>query len=125
MVVLTRRSLSASRRRLLDRCSELQHGRVEGLQIRGGDPVLDCGARVILTMTFAGDVKAIPRNRPDNYVLKRAWVDLFARFDLIGTGFIPRIDFKDGLPCFAAVEEQLFGEMDAKRSRCGLGEPRP
>ena len=104
---LRRTSLSPARQRFLALLTETDFGRIERLQIRGGEPLFTAQTRVIRTITFGRETDAKPDRPRGDWELKRSVVELFVHFDKIANGEIIYIDIKAGLPCFMAIEEPL------------------
>ncbi len=96
---LTKRSLSPARKRLVELLQRLNFGRIEGLQVRGGEPVLDPLPRIVREVKLAAAENG-PRPEADNrdFLLKAQVVDLFGELDRLGTGTIELLEVKHGLP---------------------------
>lgn len=94
----TTAALSPARRRLVTLLQQVNFGRLEGLVVRGGEPVLDPLPVVVREHKFAGENG--PRaelGRPDT-ALKAQHLDLLAELDRLGDGHIPVLTVKHGLP---------------------------
>lgn len=76
-------------------------GRLEGLVVRGGEPVLDPPPAVVREHKFAGENGPRPESGRPDFTLKAQHLDLLAELDRPGDGVIPTLRFKHGLP-FAA-----------------------
>lgn len=94
----TRQGLSPARRRLLALLQDLNYGRVEGLVVRDGDPVLAPPPRVVRTVKFGADNGPRPERDAADFRLKATVIDLFAEFDRLGSGVVERLEVKGGLP---------------------------
>jgi hypothetical protein len=71
---------------------------VEGLVVRGGQPLLDPPPRVEREFRFdSGDRPRTARCDGD-FAIKVQWVELFAHLDRIGDGVIDVLQIKHGLP---------------------------
>ncbi len=101
--VPTYSSLSAPRRTLITLFQELGFGRIEGLVVRGGEPVLDPPPRIIRTLKFGADTGARPAAGLGDFTLKTQVVCLFATLDEIGEGVIDSLTIANGLPLLAEV----------------------
>lgn len=97
--------LGPDRRRLIHLMQQISFGRIESLQIRDGDPVLDPLPRIVREVKFAGDNG--PRLEADigDFTLKRQVQDLLAQLDRIGNGVIDVLIVKHGLPFSMQVAE--------------------
>lgn len=96
--VPTKSSLSKPRRRLLELCQSVNFGRLEDLQVRGGDPVFTPPPRVITTVKFAGENGPRPERLSADFGLKAQHIELFALLNRLGDGVIVVLEIKHGLP---------------------------
>lgn len=92
--------LSPARRQLIELMREVGYGRIRGLTIRDGEPVLTPRPRVVRSHKFGGDHgrATAPPNGP---TLKQAHIDLFQLFDEVGDGVIDELTVTNGLPLHA------------------------
>lgn len=99
----TKSSLTPARRRLVELMQRLNFGRIEGLSVRGGEPVLDPMPAVIREHKF-GSENGPHREagRPD-YQLKNQVTDLMALLNAIGDGAIAVLSVKHGVPFHAEL----------------------
>jgi hypothetical protein len=97
-------SLSAARRRLVELMQRLNFGRIEGLAVADGDPVLDPPPHVVAEIKFGGE------NGP---------LDLFEHMERLGIGKIEVLEVKHGLPF-----RMLVARVDAA-DRTQLEDPVP
>jgi hypothetical protein len=91
-------SLSPARRQLISLFQEWNFARVEGLRIRGGEPVLDPLPRRIREYKFNAENGPRQEARLADFQLKPQLLDLFRLFDELGSGTIDVITLKHGLP---------------------------
>jgi hypothetical protein len=105
-VNLTKASLSEPRRRLLDLMQQLGFGRVEGLTVRNGEPVLEPSPRVIREHKFGGENGPRPERAAADFALKTQLVELFKAFDEFQDAAIAVLEVKHGLPFRMMVEER-------------------
>ena len=109
MSVCTKMSVSLPRRDLLELFQRLNFGSIEGLTIRGGEPMhREPGrdavpTRILHEIKFAAENGPRPELQSPDFPLKRQWVELFAMFDYIANGRIESVEFKNGLPFKAIV----------------------
>ncbi len=74
-------SLSPGRRRLLRLMQQLNFGRIEGLSIRGGEPVFDPMPKIVIEHKFAAENGPRPEASRSDFALKNQYLDLFRLFD--------------------------------------------
>ena len=103
----TKRSLSQPRRRLVELMQAINFGRIEGLRLHGGEPQLDSSLRIAREIKFGGENRPRPELGRDDFELKHQVRDLMEHLNQIGTGQIPVIEVKNGLPFRMVVEETL------------------
>ena len=102
----TKGGLSPGKRWLLRAMQLLNFGRIEQLEVRGGEPVNDPSPRLVRAVKFAGPENG-PRRELDrrDFALRREVRELFAEFDRIGNGTVARLEFKRGVPFMVEIEE--------------------
>lgn len=102
--MLTKSSLSAPRKRLLESMQRLNFGRIEGLEIRNGEPVFQPAPRVIQDIKIGGENGPRPELTNDDFTLKSAVIELFDHLSRIGDGTLESIEVKYGMPFRLVVE---------------------
>lgn len=102
---LSKNDLSARRAGLLELMQTINFGRIEGLAVLDGDPVLDPLPRVIREVKFGGENGPRPELDAGNFLLKTQVVELFQHFDQLGDGTIEVLEIKHGLPFRMLVTE--------------------
>jgi hypothetical protein len=95
---LSKHDLSARRAGLLELMQAINFGRIEGLAVLDGEPVLDPPPRVIREVKFGGENGPRPELDAGNFLLKTQVVELFQHFDHLGDGTIDVLEIKHGLP---------------------------
>lgn len=100
-----KRSLSPPKQALLAEMQRINFGRIEGLLIRDGEPVVDPRPVIIREHKFAGENGPRPELATDDFLLKQQVVELFAFFDELGDGVIDVLEIKHGLPFRMIVTE--------------------
>ena len=98
-------SLTLSQQELLTEMQRINYGRIEGLSVRRGEPVLDPPPRVVREIKFGGDNGPRPEAAKTDFTLKAQVRDLFAQLEALGDGVIPCIEIQRGLPFRMTVEE--------------------
>jgi hypothetical protein len=95
---LYKSGLSEGRRRLLELMQALNFGRIEGLPVRGGEPVLEPPPRAVREIKLGGENGPRPEaGRPD-FPLKRQVGELFAHLAAVGDGTVEVLEVRHGLP---------------------------
>src|SRR5262245_21350499 len=102
---LAKAALSDSRRRLVVMMQGINFGRIEGLDVRNGNPVLDPPPRVIREITFGGENGPRPEFNAGNFLLKSQVVELLKQLDQLGDGTVEVLEVKHGLPFRMIIEE--------------------
>lgn len=102
---LSKQKLSAARSDLLELMQHINFGRIEGLAIRQGEPVLDPHPVVIREHKFGGENGPRPELATDKFLLKQRVVELFAYLDEFQNGVIDVLEIKHGLPFRMIVTE--------------------
>ena len=107
--------LSSPRHRLVKLLQFVNFGRIEGIRVRGGEPVLDGNGLLIfrtVKLRGGGDREGDP-NQPrrsaaaGNFALKREVLALFKQLDQIKDGLVRRLDVAHGLPMLIEVEQEV------------------
>lgn len=99
----TKTSLSPARRRLVELMQRLNFGRIEGLAVRAGEPVLDPMPAVVREHKFCSDNGPRPEAAKPDCQLKNQVRDLMSLLDQIGDGSIAVLSVKHGLPFHAEL----------------------
>lgn len=102
---VSKHDLSARRAGLVELMQAINFGRIEGLVIRQGEPVLDPPPRVIREIKFGGENGPRAELGASDFALKSQVVELFRYFDQVGHGTIDAIEVKHGLPFRMIVTE--------------------
>ncbi|MBM3983855.1 MAG: hypothetical protein FJ304_27025 [Planctomycetes bacterium] len=105
MSVASKSSLSPARRRLLELMQSINFGRIENMEVRGGDPVFDPLPHVVREIKLGADDKPRPEVALADFCLKAQVVDLWNRLDQLGTGTVELLEVKHGLPFQIVIPE--------------------
>lgn len=97
--------LSPAYRGLLESIRQVNFGRIEGLVVRGGEPVLDPPPRVVRAVRLAENARWRPEPAGAPCRLKREQIALVQELAAIGTGVIRTIKVHDGLPVALEIHE--------------------
>jgi hypothetical protein len=103
---LKKSDLSPARRRLVELFQSLHFGRIEGLVVRGGEPILDPPTRIFRERKFAGESGPRPKGRLADFVLSEQHLALLCWLDEIRDGVVAKVVVKDGLPFVAELAEE-------------------
>jgi len=98
-------SLPPAGARLVELMQDVNFGRIEGLTIRAGTPVLDPPPCALREIKFGGENGPRPEVAKADFVLKAQVCDLFAQLEAMGDGVIRCLEVKHGLPFKMTVEE--------------------
>jgi len=100
-------SLSPQRRALLELMQEINFGRIEGLAIQDGEPILDPSPQVVREVKFGSENGPRPEIDSIDFLLKAQVVDLFHHLDRMVDGTVERLHVKHGLPFRMDVRETV------------------
>lgn len=98
-------SLPLPRQKLIRELQRINFGRIEGLLVENGQPVLDPRTRKQVEIKFGGENGPRPESATEDFLLKQQVVDLFAFFDRLGDGVVDVLEIKHGLPFRMIVTE--------------------
>ena len=102
--ISTKSSLSAPRRRLLEAMQRLNFGRIEGLEIRNGEPVFQPAPRIVQDIKIGGENGPRPELTIEDFALKSSVIELFDHLARLGDGTLESIEIKYGMPFRLVVE---------------------
>jgi len=105
MNLLKKSDLSREGQSIVELMQSINYGRIEGLSVRHGEPVLDPPPRVVREIKFGGENGPRPEAAKADFTLKAQVRDLFAQLEALGNGVIPCIEIQRGLPFRMTVEE--------------------
>jgi len=105
--LLRKQDLSPSRRRFLESIQYLNNGRIEGLKVRDGEPIIHPPPRMVRKLKLKRGANNGPRAKTcsADSALKKQVRELFDQFDRVGTGVFLWIEVQDGLPLTAELED--------------------
>jgi len=96
--VRTKQSLSLPRQRLVELMQEINYGRIECLEVRGGEPVLDPAPRVLREWVFGKDNAPNRARTQGDFALKDHLIELFDLFDRERSLTVETLVLQNGLP---------------------------
>ena len=102
---VSKRSLSDPRRRLLELMQEVNHGRIENLEVRDGEPLFDPPPSVVRLYLFGRSNGPNAARGHDGFTLKKKVAELFEVFDRERSFTILELMIDDGLPVRMTVAD--------------------
>ena len=106
----TKKSLSPSRRQLLEVMQRYNFCRIENLEVRSGEPVFLPPPRVTQEIKIGGENGPRPELDREDFFLKAPVIELFEHLIRLCDGKIAVIEVRYGLPFKLTVELCEFGE---------------
>lgn len=101
----TKQSLSPARRRLVELMQEVNFGRIEGLYVRDGEPVLEHTPNVLRDIVFGKMNAPNPARGRDDFALKEQLIELFELFDRERSVTVESLVVQNGLPIRMTVAD--------------------
>lgn len=98
-------SLTPSQQTLITEMQRINFGRIEGLCVRRGEPVMDPPPRIVREIKFGAKNGPRPEVGKADFALKAQVRDLLAQLEALGDGVIRCIEIQRGLPFRMTVEE--------------------
>ncbi|MBF0437134.1 MAG: hypothetical protein HQL77_17450 [Magnetococcales bacterium] len=103
----TTHGLSVPQKRLLVLMMEIQFGRIEGLVVTNGDPIIQKGSIVVREVKF-GASDSNNTTAPDrDFSLKSQVIEMFEYLQRMRTGMVDVLEIKNGLPFRMSVRETI------------------
>ena len=99
-------SLSPAGRGLVKLMQGMEFGRIEGLVIQDGQPVLHPMPRIIREIKFGGENGAHSKAGTEDFALKSQVCELFDQISKLGNGTILSLEVKHGLPFRMTLAEE-------------------
>jgi hypothetical protein len=96
--------LSPRQTTLLELMQEINFGRIEGLHVRRGEPVLSAGEKVFYDLKIGGDNAQRPELATTDFALRRGVVEFFDHLTRLQDGVLELVEVKHGLPFRLVVE---------------------
>ncbi len=106
---IAKSELSPAQMRLIEMFQRLNFGRVEGLIVRGGQPVFKPAPRIVQKVKIGAENGPRPESTLRDFLLKQQTVEVLEVLDRIGDGQVHSIEIRNGLPVSMEVEEQAGG----------------
>jgi hypothetical protein len=106
---VTKSTLSDAQSQLIVLLQRLNFGRLEGLHVRGGEPIFDPAPRVVQKLKMGADNSPRPEVGLQDFWLKAQTIEMLDAIARIGDGKVLAIEVKNGL-CFSVeIEHKLDG----------------
>ena len=105
--VMSKADLPPAGARLVELMQGINFGRIEGLAVRNGAPVLDPPPRVVREMKFGGENRSRPEAAIEDFRLKSQVVEFFDQFSRLGDGIVESLEIKHGLPFRMTVRDTV------------------
>lgn len=103
--ISTKSSLSAPQKRLLEVMQRLNFGRIEGLGVCRGEPVIEAAKLVVDVKLGGGENGPRPELAREDFTLKSQVVEMFEYFSRLSDGSVAVIHVQHGLPCRLTIEQ--------------------
>lgn len=97
--------LSPKQQALLRKFQQIGYGSVENLFFQDGDPVEKPAPKTRRNIRLRSYAKRRPQEPPDDFELKDEHVEFFNFLEEERSGYISKIEVRDGLPAEMSVEE--------------------
>ena len=99
--------LSASRQALVRLLQSVNFGFIEGLEVRGGEPMFSPAPSVVVEVKLDALNDPRPEAHSADFALRTELTRLLEQLDLLGDGSIDRIDVRYGVPRRALIERLI------------------
>jgi hypothetical protein len=103
--VVTKTNLTPARKRLIELMQEINYGRIEKLEVYGGEPVFDPPPTVLRLFLFGKDNGPNISRRKNGFALKKKVAELFEVFDRERSLSIQELMVDNGLPVRMTVAD--------------------
>ena len=113
---VSKSDLSLSRRRLVELMQDINFGRIEGLHICGGEPVLDASPRVVREIKIGGDNGPRAERAANDFLLKDQVVELLEHLSRLRNTTIEVLEREE----FSHIKAQASGADNKIGSRMKL-----
>jgi hypothetical protein len=102
-MTLKKSHLTPARQRLLELMQSIDHGKIKGLSIIDGQPVLAPPPRIVQKIKFTA-ADTFQTAVSEDFTLKKETTEFFKRLDRLGTGVVKCIEVKNGVPFSMDIE---------------------
>ena len=99
--------LSAPRQALVRLFQSVNFGYLEGLDVRGNEPVFNPAPAVFVEVKLDSESEPRPETNLTDFELRSEVIRLMEQFEELGNGSIERIDVRYGVPRRAVIERPI------------------
>ena len=103
---ISKSSLSKAQCDLVELCQQHPFSRIEGLLVRGGEPIFTPPPKVIQRLKMGGDNGPRPESSLPDFWLRKQMVELLETIVGLGEGEIRSIEIAHGLPLVVEIERR-------------------
>ncbi|NIM21246.1 MAG: hypothetical protein GTN64_02310 [Candidatus Latescibacteria bacterium] len=105
--VVTKGCLTPARGRLVELMQRINFGRIEGLEVRDGEPVIDPPPIVVRDIKFGGENGPRHELEAKDFILKREVIEFFVQLEELANGTVDVLEIKHGLPFRMSIKEAV------------------
>ena len=106
--------LSASRQTLVRRCQDVNYGQIQGVRVRGAEPIFDPVPVIVIDAKLDKEEPPRPETALVDFELRDEVRRLMSRLDELRDGTIQRIEVRAGIPRRVVLESQALGGLVAR-----------
>jgi len=103
----TKTTLSSPRKYLIELMQDINYGRIERLQIRGGEPIFDPPPTRLKLFLFGKENGPNASRKNDGFAIRKKVAELFEVFDREQTLSIHELVIDNGLPIRMTVANEI------------------
>ena len=107
MTDVTKAALTPDRQRLVEAMQEIRYGRIERLEVREWEPVLDPPPLAVRQFVLGRDNEPHTARNRDGFALKKSVAELFEIFDRERSFLILELVIDNGLPVRMTVADAI------------------
>jgi len=100
-------TLPPSTRRLIRLMQTLNFGRIDGLVVRDGQPVLDPPPEILREVKFGGENGPRPEATIEDFLLKSQVIEFIDQLSRLGDGIVESLEVRHGLPFRMTVRDTV------------------
>jgi hypothetical protein len=108
-MMATKSASSTARKQLIEIMQRLAFGRIENLEVRGGEPSFAPPPRIIQDIKLGNEHAPRLELEGDDFLLKAAVIDLFEHLKRVGDGTVAVIEVRHGLPHKLEIQHPAIG----------------
>ena len=105
--VTSKADLPPAGARLVELMQGINFGRIDGLIVRGGQPILDPPSEIVRQVKFGGENGPRPETAIEDFLLKSQVVECFDQLRRLGDGVVESLEIKNGLPFRMTVRDTV------------------